>query len=527
MKFAIVNNHIIKFNEEDYIIVNGIQFDDITTFYPNIRSIKIHINKQEYDYSIIKEKCKNYLKSQYNVNMINRISNKINNKNWFECYINNEKTIILGPEQNKIEPELLNEKKEIIINKLYQTKTLLQNEFEYEHEFTVYPIWHINGNHKTKSKLCPLYCHYDIMLHIVSLQFVNIESQILRLATAEFLKSIVNEETIEEHIKQSHKELLKMIEYQKQIIKRKDREIFNLEECMRDIKKTNAHLESKIDQILENNKNIFIQLESTRFKLNETHKDLLDTRYELTQHIVHNTNLLVNLNHQLEINLNGKTIDNSDTNSICKIIIMAKFSKRKNIGIFINIRRQTTSEINQEINKYKNRNYRLIYENEVPNAMSVAKSIFNDEKNVKRYNIKKIPNTQSKYRTNYIDGKQLKNNLNEIIESYLNIPSDEICTIIREELEPINIQIEEIQDNILKLPEKLKDIKITAEEYYNLKGKFVKASNGYYKEVLENMNGILYVDLNKKYTEEIIRDDTTKIIYKNDKKDKTAKVLNL
>ena len=206
---------------------------------------------------------------------------------------------------------------------------------------------------------------------------------------------------------------------------------------------------------------------------------------------------------------------------------MAKFDKRKNMSIFINIRRQTTSGLNQEINKYKNRNYKLIYENEVPNAMSVAKSIFNDEKNVKRYNIKKIPNTQSKYKTNYNDGKQLRDNLNEIIESYLNIPSDEIRNIIREELEPINIQIEEIQDNILKLPEKLSNLKITAEDYYSLKGKFVKGSNGYYKEVLEDENGILYIQLNKKQIEEIIHGSISEILYKNNKSDKKMNILKL
>ena len=62
---------------------------------------------------------------------------------------------------------------------LYKTKTLLENECKYENEFPTYPIWHINGNHKTNADKCPLYCHYDIMLHILSLRFVEIKSQIL------------------------------------------------------------------------------------------------------------------------------------------------------------------------------------------------------------------------------------------------------------------------------------------------------------------------------------------------------------
>ena len=42
------------------------------------------------------------------------------------------------------------------------------------------------GKHKTNADKCYLYCHYDIMLHILSLRFVEIKSQILNLSTTEF-----------------------------------------------------------------------------------------------------------------------------------------------------------------------------------------------------------------------------------------------------------------------------------------------------------------------------------------------------
>ena len=117
----------------------------------------------------------------------------------------------------------------------------------------------------------------------------------------------------------------------------------------------------------------------------------------------------------------------------------------------------------------------------------------------------------------------MKKNLDEIVESYLNMATDEIRNIIKEELEPVHIKIEEIQDDILKLPEKLSNFKISATDYYALKGKFVKGSNGYFKEVFENENGILYIQLNKNKIEEIIRNDTNEIIYKNDYNDKSDK----
>ena len=92
----------------------------------------------------------------------------------------------LNPMTFELNLELLNEKSNIIIKELYKTKTLLENECKYENEFPTYPIWHINGKHKIHHKYCPLYCHYDIMLHILSLKFVEIKYQILNLSITKF-----------------------------------------------------------------------------------------------------------------------------------------------------------------------------------------------------------------------------------------------------------------------------------------------------------------------------------------------------
>lgn len=521
MNFEIIKNYRINLNEDNYVIFNGIKFEnDETKIYPNIRSVEIHINDQIYTYSndkSIKTIIKNYLRTQDDVKLINLISKRINDKNWFECYLDES---MCGSTHAKIKPELLDEKSNIIIKELYETKTLLKNECKYENEFSVYPIWHINGNHKTNADKCPLYCHYDIMLHILSLRFVEIKSQILNLSTTEFLKAVINNETIDEHIEHSYEELLNIIKRQKQIINQKNREIFNLKECMLEIRTTNSELQTKIDAVLKDNECILN-------KLDDTHNELVETRHELSQNITHNTNLLTKIDNKIETDLKEKTVDNTITNSVCKIVIMAKFSKSKNISLFVNIRRQTTSGLNSEIKKYKDRKYKLIYEKEVPNAMSTAKWIFNNEQNTEKYGITKLSNSQSKYQTNYNNGRQLKKDLDKIIESYLNIPSTEIRNIIKEELEPINIKIEEVQDSILKLPEKLSNLKITAEDYYSLKGKFVKGSNGYYKEVLEDENGILYIQLNKKQIEEIIHGSISEILYKNNKNDKKMNILKL
>ena len=189
MKFVNIDRNRINFNEKDHIIVDGIQFVDTNNFYPNIRSIEIHINGQVYTYfndERIKNIIKNYLHSQENIKLINLISNKINDKNCFECYSDESSWIVCGSKHDQIKPKLLDEKSNIIISELYKTKTLLENECKYENEFPVYPIWHINGKHKLNARYCPLYCHYDIMLHILSLRFAEIKYQILNLLITKF-----------------------------------------------------------------------------------------------------------------------------------------------------------------------------------------------------------------------------------------------------------------------------------------------------------------------------------------------------
>lgn len=524
MNFEIIKNYRINLNKDNYIIFDCIKFEnDDTKIYPNIRSVEIYIDDQVYSYSNdknIKSIIKYYLRTQDNVELINLISKRINDKNWFECYLDESSGNVCGSTHLQIKPELLDEKSNIKITELYETKTLLKNGYKYENEFSVYPIWHINGNHDAPAKYCQLYCHYDIMLHILSLRFVEIKSQILNLSTTEFLKAVINNETIEEHIEHSYEDLLNIIEKQKQIINQKDRRIFLLEECILEIRNDNSIMQ-------KDNKELKAKIDNVLNKLDETHNELVETRHELSQNITHNTNLLTKIDHKIETELKEKTIDNTITNSVCKIVIMAKFSKKKDYGLFINIRRQTTSGLNSEIRKYKDRKYRLIYEKEVPNAMSTAKWIFNNEHNAAKYGITKLSNHQSKYHTDYNNGRQLKKDLDKIIESYLNIPSTEIRNIIKEELEPVHVKIEEIRDDILKLPEKLSNLKITAEDYYSLKGKFVKGSNGRYGEVLEDEHGILYIQLNKKQIEEIIHGSISEILYKHNKNDKKMNILKL
>ena len=107
MNFKIVKNYRINLNENDYIIVDGIQIGDINNFYPNVRSIEIFINGQVYTYfndDGIKNIIKYYLQSQNNIKLINLISNRINDKNWFECYLDESSGNVVESNDVRIKP---------------------------------------------------------------------------------------------------------------------------------------------------------------------------------------------------------------------------------------------------------------------------------------------------------------------------------------------------------------------------------------------------------------------------------------
>lgn len=508
MKFIIVKSHQIKLNDVDRIIVDGIEFEN-HRFYPNLRSIRVQLNNQEYSYNEICDDIKHYLRTQFNMNLINLVSKRELNKNWFECYVENDNLSSMGRSPHaQIQTNLLDNEGRIIITELYKTKTLLTNEHKYENEFPEYPIWHINGNHKTNAKYCPLYCHYEIMMHILSLKFESISEQIMALTSNEFQKAALNNETVENIITKSKEELIEMIRKLENNNNIKDQKIFNLEECMMEIKKQNE--ESK-----KENRDLRNTIDSMNAKIDA----VLESNKHLNAKLDHHTDILRKIDSKVDV-LNGKTIDNTITNSVHEIAILAGGSKNRNFMKFINICRQTNSDLDQEIQKYLDQGYKIKYRSEVPNGMSTYKYVFENTKHSLRYNIRKIKNTQRNYITVWKNGLLLVKNLENIINSYLSVPLENIRGIIKEELEPVKAEIKEFEDHLKEelnqLPEKLRNLNITAEIYYGLEGKFIKASNNRYYEVLKDDDGILYYSINKTFNHvEILKQDTSIIKYKN------------
>ena len=465
--------------------------------------------------------------SQFNVNLINLVSRRELNKNWFECYVENINSVImLGSKHDQIQTELLDQQSNIIITELYKTKTLLTNEHKYETEFPEYPIWHINGKHKSKAQTCPLYCHYEIMMHVLSLKFESISEQIMALTSNEFQKAAIQNQTIETTIDKSREELLKIIEMQNKKLNIKNLQIKSLKECIEyskeQLSETNNEkrtLENRLDDMM-----------NKMDKVLESNARLESDVKELTHKVDHQTSVLRNVSVGIN-NLHGKTIDNSITNSIHELIIMTKGSKRNNYVKFVNICRQTTSNPETEIQKYIDDRYKIIYRNSVPNGMSVYKRIFENSENILRYGITKIDGSQRQYQTTLDKGKLLLRNINSLIESYLETPTNDIKEIIRSEirdnLEPLKTEINVIKEEIRQLPERIRNYNIDYDLYYSLENKLVKASNGRYYNVNRDDDGILYIVLPKNKREEILNSNITSIKYKNDSNTKKINEIRL
>ena len=158
MNFVHKNDYKISLNNNDYINVNGIEFEN-GSFYPNIRSIEICINDNKYGYSDLN--VKDYIKIQFNVNLINLVSKRELNVNWFVCYTENLNNLnnlqnnsnIGRSSDDNFNIKLINKNGNVNLNQLYQTHKILTLEHKYTSSFPSYPIWHINGNHKTKASL--------------------------------------------------------------------------------------------------------------------------------------------------------------------------------------------------------------------------------------------------------------------------------------------------------------------------------------------------------------------------------------
>ena len=73
-------------------------------------------------------------------------------------------------------------------------------------EFNFYPVWYING--KQFSKSCELYCHFNILIHLLSKVFIKFKSQLLDLAGVDIQVAVAKNQSLDKFIEYSKKDLI-------------------------------------------------------------------------------------------------------------------------------------------------------------------------------------------------------------------------------------------------------------------------------------------------------------------------------
>lgn len=218
----------VNLGKSGHFEFNGFRINKV--LFANIRSLKGQIGDVSFDKEILKKNIKNFLTSISNVELVNILSRELNGFNYFEIY--EESTSI--NKDLKIEDVLGEFEVAAVAATSYLTQIRAKTDsshfissevishinpniplykcIEIE-KFNFYPIWYING--KKNDGKCELFCHFNILIHLLSKVFVEFKSQILDLAGIDIQKAVARDQTVEKYLALSKDELitrLKMIE---------------------------------------------------------------------------------------------------------------------------------------------------------------------------------------------------------------------------------------------------------------------------------------------------------------------------
>ena len=253
----------VKLGEIGYFEFDGFRLNKV--LFANIRSLNGKIGDVEFDYSIIRKLIMDFLRNATNIELVNILSRELNGFDYFDIYeksVNNELKIenVLG--ENEVPAYAGSKYLRSITSKSNNSPHLIPSEviskinsniplyrhFEID-QLTFYPIWYINGNRNNGS--CELFCHFNILIHLLSKIFVEFKSQILDLAGIDIQKAIAKNQTVEKYLDLSKEELINKLK----ILERNNEELTNknidLNEKFDAFRKESKEMEEKLNRTLE------------------------------------------------------------------------------------------------------------------------------------------------------------------------------------------------------------------------------------------------------------------------------------
>ena len=321
-------------NETDKFTISGTRFNfnNNLVVLCNLKTISGSIDGEEFIYKTLSKDCqlRYYLSQELNVKLVNKISNRINNKSCFKIVENSDGAAAPSEFSIKLD-DIIDDQFKVDIDQLWTTSEL---EFcKVYDNFPIVPIFHYNGNNK-KVKT-PFLIELNIVIDILIQKFPKFKEQLLTLSKLELNSTELKKESLESSIKNREEELLKEIKKLKnelnkknKIIKEKNDRIDELTKNFNEFreeqnKKFNEYKLNQDKKFDEQTKLLKEQQELARKQLLKIDNQT-NTINELNNKIDNQSRLLVKVTEKLD-----KLVDNIlkldkhlTSNTICKYKII-------------------------------------------------------------------------------------------------------------------------------------------------------------------------------------------------------------
>ena len=325
----------VNLGKSGHFEFNGFRINKV--LFANIRSLKGQIGDVSFDKEILKKNIMDFLRVGTNVELVNILSRGLNGFNYFEIYeestsINKDLKIedilskfevsayadtsnldsissnsndssqdlkiedVLG--ENELPASAVTSYLDSIKSKSKNSPHLIPSEvishinpniplykcIEID-KFNFYPIWYING--KKNDGKCELFCHFNILIHLLSKVFIEFKSQILDLVGTDIQKAVARDQTVEKYLALSKDELitrLKMIEATNSNLAKEKLSLLDeikrmREESREQLAQVNEQLAHSNEQLTQVNE----QLAQSREQLNQSNEQLAHSNEQLAQ----------------------------------------------------------------------------------------------------------------------------------------------------------------------------------------------------------------------------------------------------
>ena len=197
-------------NDKDWFEFIGVRFEYNKKFITLglLKTIIGVIQNKKFTYEDLNKELRLdlYLHDQEIIKFINEHSLRINNKNWFNCYIEDSHPI--GCESSTINHDLINETDgKIKTEELL--KTCIIHPYTMINNYKFIPIYHCHGSKHFSTQII---CIFEIITDLLSRKFPSLASDLSHLSTQELNKSELNNSTLSKYRGMNEEELIKLLE---------------------------------------------------------------------------------------------------------------------------------------------------------------------------------------------------------------------------------------------------------------------------------------------------------------------------